>query len=1537
MNFTDLSLKMSKKKKKILKIVLLILLITPVAIVGLATLIASSAFVQTHITKFASDYLSDKYKTEINVSRVFINPFSRKVDLKGVFIRDLNDDTLLYAGKINSQFKWFNLTKFGLIFSDLNIDSVTANLIVDSVGNFNFDFLIPNDTTAVDTLETDSEPFNFVIDVKKVNLTNINFKYSTKNDSIIPTAMDFDNIILKNVNLIAHDFSINQDLEIYTKIDSLKAWEHCGFQIDKLAAETFVSTYNIKLYDLQLITPSTNFAADSLKFLYDSFDTFSYFCDSVKIEANVVENSTLALQDLAAFVPDIYGYNIVPKISGNVNGEVNNLKIKNLNLAYGKDTHLFADAEVKGLPDIDNTFFNINIKDLSASQTDLTSIHKANDTTKLIDLPDALKDLGIINYNAKIKGSINNLTVDGKLNSNLGTIETAVKVLTDSVSTSIEGVISAGDLDIGSVAGDKQNFGKLFTNDTVNIKIYNSGNVSGTAKGRIDSLGLLGYTYSNVALNGKFTDKFFDGKISINDNNLKLLFNGLVNFGGKVPRYNFELNVDHADLKKMNILSDTIDNVKFGLTADIEGTSLDDLNGMIFLTEKLTFEQNSKTLELNQLTLNAFIDHYICNLPLKKIIIHSDYLDAQMQGLFETKQLTGILSNFIYMVFPSLNYEGENNIKRPRRPPQTKKISFNDPDFQRLLGNNFKFSADLKNTDKITDFFVPELRLSNNTSASGGFDTRKHHIWVDLKTDSIVYNGIKIDSLNVNAHALERDLYFGLRSDSVALSDSFKIKQPMFFIKARRDSATYAMRWQNEEKKNEGEISGDIILKKHYIDKHFPLITGTINKGEFFLMDSQWNIKETSFVVDSNSVEISNFGLKSESQSINVDGTIADEPSKKLIADIQELDLSMVSKILAGFNIVEGLDIKGIMSGKTSVCNIYGDIPVFETANKISDLNVNGVSLGDFFANCNFTPVDSIINLDFYTKRRLADKNNAEKDTLKPLHGYGICNIEHKTIDFSFDVNYLPLNTFKPYFQDYLETSKYSILSGYARLKGKIDDPKIMAAMSLHGGYFKINYLGTQYDINDSLGITLDNNKIKLSRTKLYSDRGTGSATLEGEISHKNFDNININLNLKCNNFMFLNAKESDTAAFYGKAYASGDINLTGNPSRRINIDARVKTEKNTVVYLPMYGASDASTDFEFITFKTNDTLSFAETRRKANIMGLKMNFNLEVTPDAEVQIILDPTTGDIMKASASGNLRLDISGNGDFNMYGTLQVEKGEYMFTMQNIFSKKFEVQKGGTLRWNGAPTEAIVNISAVYKLRKVNLFNLMPTEESYRDKKIPVQCLLNMRENIMQPEISFGIKLDDSDDRVQTQIDNLDEGNLNKQVVSLLLLNQFQPLPGLRSSNQTGMFNAGELLSNQLNHWLSDISDNFDVGVNYQMGDETTSSEFEVAVSTQLFDDRVSISTNVGVGGENRNNTATSKSNSVVGEVEVNVNLNKSGSIKLKAYNKANDDDFDQAPYTQGVGISFRKEFDKIRDLFARKRKKKIKYYEMDEFKN
>jgi len=156
----------------------------------------------------------------------------------------------------------------------------------------------------------------------------------------------------------------------------------------------------------------------------------------------------------------------------------------------------------------------------------------------------------------------------------------------------------------------------------------------------------------------------------------------------------------------------------------------------------------------------------------------------------------------------------------------------------------------------------------------------------------------------------------------------------------------------------------------------------------------------------------------------------------------------------------------------------------------------------------------------------------------------------------------------------------------------------------------------------------------------------------------------------------------------------------------------------------------------------------------------------------------------------------------------------------------------------------------------------------------------------------------------------------------MISLLVLNSFYRQEGFNGS--VG-FNTFDLVTNQLNSWLSQISNDFDIGVNYRPGNEISSQEVEVALSTQLFDDRVLIDGNVGMRG---NETTSQNTNNIVGEVTVEVKITKDGRFRAKAFNKSNNNYLykNYSPYTQGVGVFYTQEFDKIGDILRSKKKEK-----------
>ena len=317
-------------------------------------------------------------------------------------------------------------------------------------------------------------------------------------------------------------------------------------------------------------------------------------------------------------------------------------------------------------------------------------------------------------------------------------------------------------------------------------------------------------------------------------------------------------------------------------------------------------------------------------------------------------------------------------------------------------------------------------------------------------------------------------------------------------------------------------------------------------------------------------------------------------------------------------------------------------------------------------------------------------------------------------------------------------------------------------------------------------------------------------------------------------------------------------------------------------------------------------------------------------TPEAEIQIIFDQKLGDIMKGRGAGNLEMVVSTLGDFEIYGDYVVSEGDYLFTLENVINKKFSVRPGGSISFAGDPYAARVDLAAIYKLKT----SLLPIAElgidSTNNKRVPVEVYLEMTNELLAPDIGFDIQLPSVDDNTNSLFANAiqAEQERNRQVFSLLILNSFMPTDGAGGTGNIAGTGSAELLSNQLSNWLSQISREVDIGFNYRPGDEVTTEEVELALSTQLFNDRVTIETNLGVGGQNT--YAPEQNQALVGDFKVEYKISEDGSIRAKVFNESNDYDLldnNNAQYTQGVGVFYTEEFntfgDLIRKIFRRKK--------------
>ena len=422
---------------------------------------------------------------------------------------------------------------------------------------------------------------------------------------------------------------------------------------------------------------------------------------------------------------------------------------------------------------------------------------------------------------------------------------------------------------------------------------------------------------------------------------------------------------------------------------------------------------------------------------------------------------------------------------------------------------------------------------------------------------------------------------------------------------------------------------------------------------------------------------------------------------------------------------------------------------------------------------------------------------------------------------------------------------------------------------------------------------------------------------------------------MRLEDFMVLNTNRLDNPDYYGIAFASGVVGVNYDQyTSKTGIEANITTSKNTIFNIPLDGNEEIEEN-KYITFVTKiDSSALANmVEEEVDLSNYFMTFDLKVTDDAEIRLIFDEKIGDIMKSRGNGNLKLEINSAGDFSIFGDYVVKSGDYLFTLQNVINKRFNLLEGGTIKWNGDPLDAQVDISASYRTR-ARLYDLLMSMDTsdVLKKRIPVDLVLHMKNSLLAPDINFDIVLPTADEDTKSKVksvlyvssheENIQE--LNRQVFSLLVLNRFLPPPGVDGvAGNAGLEKTAtsELLSNQLSNWLSKISNEFDIGVNYRPGDEISPQEFELALSTQLLNDRLIIDSNFGIADRQNGSTVNQNTNNLIGDVVLEYKISKDGKLRVKAFNKSNQFSLLEinSPYTQGVGISYKEEFDNIGEFF------------------
>jgi hypothetical protein len=540
----------------------------------------------------------------------------------------------------------------------------------------------------------------------------------------------------------------------------------------------------------------------------------------------------------------------------------------------------------------------------------------------------------------------------------------------------------------------------------------------------------------------------------------------------------------------------------------------------------------------------------------------------------------------------------------------------------------------------------------------------------------------------------------------------------------------------------------------------------------------------------------------------------------------------------------------------------------------------------------------------------------------------GYVFMKNSTLDIDVNFDNAEVKAFNAFVKDYI-----AIYDGLASLKckitGTISRPNVDGVLEAKNIVTRIEYLKTTYRISDK--IIFDENSIQLLPTKIY-DVNNLTADIEGTIKHKGFDNFIFDINIhNFKKFQMLNTIANDNSLYYGTAYGTGYFTIKG-PFNNMVLDINARTEKGTLIYLTPFGNSDDNEE-SLIHYVNYDTTFKDIVVRKNVLSGFSLNMNVKATPDAEMQIIFDEQTDDKLRARGTGDVRLELTRQGAFNMYGEVTLSSGDYQFSAVNVVSKKFLLQSGSKITWGGDPFDARLNITGLYPLRTtINEIYSTTASTQNTNTKIPVECLMNIRGNLSSPIYSFDINFPNLENSLSgTEANGLnavvssirkEPENMTQQVISLLVFGKFTPLANVNQnnnvSNNIGVNTLSDLASSQINNALNKVVPGFDFSVDMQNAiavDPTKGRSFLLSASKKFFDNRLEV----------MGSFATDNSQN---NIITQYNISRSGNFKARAFNRqALNPIYDKNITTQGLGLYYRKEFDNFYDLFNIRKKKMV----------
>lgn len=1497
---------MSKIIKKIAK--LLIHASASVVLVAImlslaAALALSLPRIQTLAATTLVDWLSLRTESNISIGAISLENITR-LSAKDLYIEDLQGDTLLYVGKLSGNINRHRLLTDGeLLPSNIAANNVVLNIITEENRETNIDNLVAHIASAFPP----SNSAGGGITIENVWLRNMRFRlYDPLRAGSTPEGV----IDYSDMNLAISDARFKQiaidelggvhlgDIEILSAIDT------SGAKLENSTLEELsITKGTLDFRRVNFYSDASHLRFTHLTIAAESWEDYADFNNSVTLSLNS-RGSILQPQSAGRFVDVLGKLNFEgEEINGSFDGTLNDFFTDLTAKVYHSDVLLV--GTVENITSLDNLVTDI-IVEVGTTPDKIDHLYRGIFSQPLPrEAEKWVAKFDTIVLTSELLNEAHNLTTDTYLTTPLGEVAIEGDICYQSSRPSFDGWISGYNVEAGRIVGEKR-LGN--TNFFLNGHLeYENKLTDSHLLAEISDIEWDGYEYNNIDINANLQDKVLSIDAQATDANLAFTLNGNGNFADEEPEYDLLLHLEKADLSALGFAHE--DN-NVALSAEIEaslrGERLDDMVGRAMINN-LFYATAADTLSTDLVNISLTGGEHDKSFALTSHVATVNYRSGAPY-----KEVLDFLTTTLPSQLPlGADEEDEQGAKEAEQESDMN----NYGDRLHLAADHTAISINILDGEHLVGVILPGTSVASGSQIEFEFSPSAGEFNMMMNSEFISTEELYASDITLDAEGSNGVMSLNVESSEIVAAD-LTIPDVSLQVGANaNDMVTLDVLFSNADNALSGQLSLDALLRR--LPNGEIAASATFKDSYLLSPERRWDITAQNIDYDSKSVRIDNFKADSGTSSISLSGAVSDSQSEPLKLQ------------LTNFQIGEWLDI--ILSASDIKGSVDGDIELFSTLAVPfgrGSLTISSLSAGS-------VAIDPM-NFDVRIPRNSRDVNFSLKNTmLSSTLVQGRYNYETSDYVAGVTINELDLSLFNSLLKGALSgTTGNSQI--FLNLSGERDRLNINGDIRASQLATTIDFTGARYTV-PALHLHFDNNQATINPARIEDNRG-GWANAEGYVDLKNLNSINYGLRLEPHNFTALSLAEGNPNGFYGNIYTSGAITL--NATRGITaITGNIRTDSGSEFNIPIQGNNDFS-GAEFVTFVDRSEekrmaeesyrarerfVRSRENQDSAPASNVTVDLGLEVDRSTLLRILIDPETDNILEARGDANLNVTLdSRKNDISVRGDYQISEGVYNFNFQNLISREFNISPGSYLRWTGDPLDAMIDISAAYRLR-TSLAPLLGSDDYGSRATTPVDCIINLTGSLNKIDVGFDINVPTANTEYQSILSSYfsSQEMMATQFVYLLTVGNFY-------SNTSGTTNvtpgvAGlalgfDLIAAQIGKLLS--NDKYEMKLKYKAIDDTSSSygfDFQTKLGNFA---TLEIEANVGTGDYYQN--LINNNNPITGSGAITFPLNKKGNFYLKGFTRTIDRfDENQGLQEGGLGLYYQQSFDRFGDLWRKKR--------------